>query len=91
MKDARPFEGIVSEKSSGELSEQERLLNLKLECGTKKRGQVTSSMVGSFHLITVKEAGTHCHDIISNAEQQFYIFQGASLSCAIKAHLNQRV
>ena len=34
-------------------------------------------MVGSFHLITVKEAETHCHEIISNAEQQFYIFQSA--------------
>ena len=37
MKEARPFEGIVSDKSSAELSEQERLLSLKLECGTKKQ------------------------------------------------------
>ena len=42
-------------------------LNLKLECGPKRR-EVTSSMVGSFPVILVKEAQTHFHKIITNAQ-----------------------
>ena len=34
-------------------------------------------MVGSFHVIMVQEAQAHCHEIITSAEQQFHIHQGA--------------
>ena len=76
MKDARPFEGIVSDKSSSELSEQERLSILSWNAGPQ-RGKVANSMVGSFHVITVQEAETDHHEIITNGGQQFHIYQGA--------------
>ena len=34
-------------------------------------------MVGSFHVIMVQEAQTHYHEIITSADQQFHIYQGA--------------
>ena len=42
-----------------------------------KRGEVTRSMVGSFHVIVVQEAQSHHHEIVTGAEQQFHIYQGA--------------
>ena len=44
MKDTRPFEGNVSATSSGELSDQKRLLSLSWSAG-QKIGTVTNSMV----------------------------------------------
>ena len=41
MKDARPFEGTVSDKSSGELSDQKRLSILSRNAGPK-RGNVAN-------------------------------------------------
>ena len=76
MKDARLFEGIITDKNSSELSGQKRLSISSWNAGPK-RGEVTSSMVGSFHVIMVQEAQTHYHEIITDAEQQFHIYQGA--------------
>ena len=76
MKDARPFEGILTDKNSSELSGHKLLSILSWNAGPK-RGEVTSSMVGSFHVIMVQEAQTHYHEIITGAEQQFHIYQGA--------------
>ena len=45
MKNARPFEGIVSDKSNGELSDHKRLSILRWKAGPKS-GEVTNSMVG---------------------------------------------
>ena len=73
MKNARPFEGIVSDKSNGELSDQKRLSILRWNAGPKS-GEVTNSMVGSIHVIVVQEAETHYHEIIASAEQQFYTY-----------------
>ena len=42
-----------------------------------KRGEVTSSMVRSFHVIMVQEAQTHYHEITTIAEHLFHIYQGA--------------
>ena len=75
MKDARPFEGIVSAKSSSELSQQKILSILSWNAGPK-RGEVTNRMVASFHVILVQEAETHHHEIMTNAERQFHIYQG---------------
>ena len=37
MKDARKFEGILTDKNSSELSGKKRLLDFKLERGTEER------------------------------------------------------
>ena len=76
MKDARPFEGIITDKNSGELSGKKRLSILSWNAGPK-RGEVTSSMVGSFHVIMVQEVETHYHEITTGADQHFHIYQGA--------------
>ena len=76
MKDARPFEGILTDKNSSELGGQKRLSISSWNAGPK-RGEVTSSMVGSFHVIMVQEAQTHYHEIITSPDQQFHIYQGA--------------
>ena len=76
MKDARLFEGIITDKNSSELSGQKRLSILSWNAGPK-RGEVTSSMVASFHVIMVQEAETHNHEIITGDDQQFHINQGA--------------
>ena len=91
IKDARPFEGIITEKNSSEPSGQKRLSILSWNAGPK-RGEVTSSMVGSFHVIMVQEAETHYHEIITGAEQQFHIYQGAGqLIIYNKTLLNPKV
>ena len=70
MKDARLFEGIITDKNSSELSGQKRLSISSWNSGPK-RGEVTSNMVRSFHVIMVQEAETHYHESITGAEQQF--------------------
>ena len=77
MKDTRPFEGIVSVISSGELSDQKRLSVLSWNVRDRKRGEVSNSLVGSFHVIMVQEAESHYHEIAKNAEQQFRMYHGA--------------
>ena len=62
MKDARPFEGIVSDRTSGELSDQERLSILSWNVGPKG-GEVANSVGGSFHVILLQEAESHFHEI----------------------------
>ena len=54
MKDARPFEGEVSDRSSGELGKQQRSSILSWNAGPK-RGEAANSMVGSFHVIMVQD------------------------------------
>ena len=76
MKDARLFEGIITDKNSSELSGQKRHSFLSWNAGPK-RGEVTSSMVGSLHVIMVQEVETHYHEITTSAEQLFHICQGA--------------
>ena len=76
IKDARPFEVIITDKNSSELSGQKRLSILSWNAGPK-RGEVTSSTVGSFHVIMVQEAQTHCNEIRTSAEKEFHIYQGA--------------
>ena len=76
VKDARPFEGILTDKNSSELGGQKPLSVSSWNAGPN-RGDVISSMVGSFHVIMVQEAETHYHEIITGAEQQFHIYQGA--------------
>ena len=71
-----PFEGIITDKNSSELSGQKRLSILSWNAGPK-RGEVSSRMVGCCHVIMVQEALTHDHEIITGAEQQFHIYQGA--------------
>ena len=73
MKNARPFEGVVSDKSTGELSDHKRLSILRWNAGPKS-GEITNRMVGSIHVIVVQEAETHYHEIIASAEQQFYTY-----------------
>ena len=51
-------EVIITDKNSSELSGQKRLSILSWNAGPK-RGEVTSSTVGSFHVIMVQEAQTH--------------------------------
>ena len=75
-KGARPFEGIVSDKSSDELREQMHSSILSWNAGPK-RGNVTNGMVGSFHVMLVQEAETHFHEIVTSAEQQVDVYQGA--------------
>ena len=43
----------------------------------RKRGEVSNSLVGSFHVIMVQEAESHYHEIAKNAEQQFRMYHGA--------------
>ena len=74
MKCVRNFEGNADCKSG--LNKQMRLSILSWNAGTK-RGEVTKSMIGSFHVVIIQEAETHCKDIRTSAEQQFYIYQGA--------------
>ena len=76
MKDARKFEGILTDKNSSELSGKKRLSISSWNAGPK-RGEVTSSMVGSFHVIMVQEAETHHDEFNTGAEQQFHIYLGA--------------
>ena len=76
MKDARPFEGIITDKNSSELSGQKRLSIVSRNAGPK-RGEVTSSMVGSFHVIIIQEAETHYHEVMTSADQHFHIYHGA--------------
>ena len=76
MRDVRPFEWIVSDKSSSELSDQKRLSILSWTAGPKG-GKVANSMVGSLHIILLQEAETHDHEIVTCAEQQFHVHQGA--------------
>ena len=76
MKDARPFEGIVSDKRRSDLSDQTRLSILSWNVGPMGE-TVADSVEGSFHVIMVQEAETVCHEIITNAEQRFHIYQGA--------------
>ena len=76
MKDTRPFDGIVSAKSSDELCDQTRLSILSLNAGPKG-GQVDNSVVGSFHVILVQEAESHCREIVTRTEQQLHVYQGA--------------
>ena len=67
MKDARQFEAVVSDKSSGELSDQKRLSILNWNVGPE-RGEVTSSTAGTFHVILVQEAETHYHESVTHAD-----------------------
>ena len=55
---------------------QKRLPILSWNAGPK-RGKVANSIVGSFQVIFAQEAETVCHEIITNAEQEFHIYQGA--------------
>ena len=54
MKDTRPFAGIVSVKSSDELSDQTRLSLLSWHAGPE-RGKAANSVVGSFHVTLLQE------------------------------------
>ena len=75
MKDARPFEAIVGDKSSSELSDRSASI-LSWNAG-QKRGKTANCVVGPFHMILVQETETHCHEIVTRAKQQFHIHQGA--------------
>ena len=85
MKDARPFEGINTDKNSSELKWQETTLDFSSWNAGPKRGDVTSSMVGSFHVIMVQEAETHHDEFNTGAEQQFSHLPGCR-----PAHLKQQ-
>ena len=71
-----PFEGIVSDKSSSELSDQKRIPILSWNVGPM-RETAADSVEGSFHVIMVHLAETVCHEIITNAEQRFHIYHCA--------------
>ena len=77
MNDARPFEGINTDKKQQRAEWQETTLDFSSWNAGPKRGDVTSSMVGSFHVIMVQEAQSHHHEFNTGAEQQFHIYQGA--------------
>ena len=67
----RTFEGNA--ESKGDLNKQVRLSIFSWNAGTK-RGEVTNSMIESFHVIIIEEAETHCNEIRTSAEQQCYIY-----------------
>ena len=71
----RTFEGNAECK--GGLNKQMRLSILSWNAGTK-RGEVTNSMIESFHVIIIEEAETHCNETRTSAEQQCYIYWGAN-------------
>ena len=75
MEDIRPFDWIVSVKISDEQSDQTRLSILGWNAG-QKRGNVARRVMGSFHVVLLRDAESHCHEIAASAEQQFHI-QGA--------------
>ena len=64
MKDARPFEGIVSDKRRSDLSDQTRFSILTWNVGPMGE-TVADSVEGSFHVIMVQEAETVCQEIIT--------------------------
>ena len=66
----------VTSECSSQLDEQWRLSILNWNAGPK-RGEVTGSITGAFHVIMVQEAGTHYFDIAKDAEQQFHVCQDA--------------
>ena len=76
MKGTRPCDGIVYDARNDELKNQMRLSMLSWNAGPK-RGDVTGSIRGSFHVIVIQEAETHYHEIAEAAEHQFHIYQGA--------------
>ena len=85
MKDMRPFEEIVSVKSSDERSDQTSFSVLSWNPGPK-RGKVANSVVESFHVILVQEAQSHFHGVATSAEQQFHVYQGADRFVSQKYH-----
>ena len=74
MESVRTLEGNA--ESNGDLNKQMRHSILSWNAGTK-RGEVTASMKGSFNVIIIQEAETHCNEIRKSTEQQFYIYQVA--------------
>ena len=76
MKGTRPCDGLVSDAHDDELTSQMRLSILSWNVGPK-RGDVTGSIMGAFHVIMIQEAETHYHEIAKAAEHQFHIYQGA--------------
>ena len=76
MKDIRPLEGIITGQVSDRLRDQTRLSILNWNAGLT-RGQVTSSVVGSDHVILLQEAESHFQDIAEIAAEQFHIHRGA--------------
>ena len=76
MKEVSPFRETVTSECSSQLNEQWRLSILSWNAGPK-RGEVTGSITGAFHVIMVQEAGTHYSDIAKDAGQQFHVCRGA--------------
>ena len=74
MKSVRTFE--ENAECKGGLNQQMRLSILSWNAGTNRR-EVRNSMIGSFHVVIIQEAETHCNKIGKNAEQQFYIYEEA--------------
>ena len=58
MKDMRPFEGIITEQVSDQLSDQTRLSILSRNARLK-RGKVTNNAVDSYNVILLQEAESH--------------------------------
>ena len=72
----KPVRGDRRRQEQQRAERQKRLAILSWNAGPK-RGKTANCVVGSFHMILVQEAETHCHDIVTRAKQQFHIHQGA--------------
>ena len=76
MADMRPFEGMISEQESDRLKDQTGLSVLSWNAGLR-RGKVTTSLVGSFHVILLQEAVSHLDEATKIDPEQFHVYHGA--------------
>ena len=76
MKEINPFEGVIAEQVIDRLSDQ-TLLSILSWNAVLKRGKVTNSVVGSYHVTVLLETESHFHEIAETAAEQVHMYQGA--------------